>query len=79
MSITKNVPSVPLITRSGNNPNQSSGLVSTNYEENLNMYTQPPQNVISLHDFQSLALERLQVLKKIEFMHDSNASPEDIN
>ena len=77
--ITKNTPVVPQITKSGNNPNQNSGLVSTNYEENLNMYTQPPQNVISLHDFQSLALERLQVLKKIEFMHDSNASTEDIN
>ena len=36
------------------------------------MYTEPPQNIISLHEFFKLSLDRLQVLKKIEFMYDSN-------
>jgi len=36
------------------------------------MYDEAPQNVISLHEFQSIALDRLQMLRKIEFMHDSN-------
>jgi len=38
-----------------------------------NMYTEPPTNIISLHEFYKLALDRLQVLKKIEFMYDANA------
>lgn len=42
------------------------------------MYTEPPQNVISLHEFYKIALDRLQVLKKIEFMHDSSATEEAI-
>jgi hypothetical protein len=44
------------------------GQVETHYEENINMYNEPPQNVISLHEFSKMALDRLQVLKKIEFM-----------
>ncbi|CDW72196.1 dna primase large subunit [Stylonychia lemnae] len=36
------------------------------------MYVEPPENIISLHEFQKLALDRLQVLKKIEFMNDAN-------
>ena len=39
------------------------------------MYNEPPTNIISLHEFYKLALDRLQVLKKIEFMHDSNSEP----
>lgn len=46
----------------------SYGQVHTHYDENINMYNEPPQNVISLHDFSKKALDRLQVLKKIEFM-----------
>jgi len=44
------------------------GMVQTNYDENINMYNEPPQNIISLHEFYRVALDRLQVLKKIEFM-----------
>ena len=48
------------------------GMVATHYDDNINMYGQPPENIISLYEFQQLALDRLQVLKKIEFMYDSN-------
>lgn len=54
------------------------GIVMTNYDENINMYTDPPQSTISLHEFFSIALSRLQVLKKIEFMYDSNSNEEAI-
>ncbi len=48
--------------------------VPIHYDENssVSMYTEPPQNIISLHEFQKIALDRLQVLKKLEFMHDAN-------
>lgn len=36
------------------------------------MYHEPPQNIISLHEFYEKALSRLQVLKKIEFNADAN-------
>lgn len=52
--------------------------VSTNYQDNINMYNEPPQNIISLHEFSKLALDRLQVLKKIEFMYDSNSNDEQL-
>jgi hypothetical protein len=42
------------------------------------MYTEPPTNIISLHEFYKLALDRLQVLKKIEFMYDANADKDKI-
>lgn len=44
------------------------GAVFTHSHDQINMYNEPPQNVISLHEFQKLSLDRLQVLKKIEFM-----------
>ena len=44
------------------------GQVQTNYDDNINMYNDPPQNIIRLHEFSKMALDRLQVLKKIEFM-----------
>jgi len=44
------------------------GEVYTNIHEGINMYTEPPTNTISLHEFSKIALDRLQVLKKIEFM-----------
>lgn len=34
----------------------------------INLYTEPPETVISLTEFQQVALDRLQVLKKLEFM-----------
>ena len=53
--------------------------MSVNFDENcVSMYTDPPQNIISLHEFQKIALDRLQVLKKLEFMHDANESADDI-
>ena len=39
-----------------------------NARPKINMYDQPPQNVVTLHEFHSMALNRLQVLRKIEFM-----------
>ena len=47
---------------------QDEGMVKDHRDEQINMYNEPPQNVISLHEFQKLSLDRLQVLKKIEFM-----------
>jgi hypothetical protein len=44
------------------------GSVTTHSYDQINMYNEPPQNIISLHEFQKLSLDRLQVLKKIEFM-----------
>jgi hypothetical protein len=44
------------------------GMILTHQDENINMYNEPPQNIISLHEFYKIALDRLQVLKKIEFM-----------
>lgn len=44
------------------------GVVHINVKEKINMYDQHPTNVISLHEFHSVALNRLQVLRKIEFM-----------
>jgi hypothetical protein len=52
--------------------------VLTNIHDAINMYNEPPQNIISLHEFSQLALARLQVLKKIEFLYDSNAADDDI-
>ena len=47
----------------------SAGHVLIHSEDYINMYNEPPQNIISLHEFQKLSLDRLQVLKKIEFMY----------
>jgi hypothetical protein len=35
------------------------GQVQTHYDENINMYNEPPQNIISLHEFSKKALDRL--------------------
>ncbi len=37
----------------------SAGIVNTHRDEQINMYNEPPQNIISLHEFQKLALDRL--------------------
>ena len=46
------------------------GQVSINAgtREKINMYDEHPTNVISLYEFHQTALNRLQVLRKIEFM-----------
>jgi hypothetical protein len=36
------------------------------------MYNEPPQNIITLDEFMKLSFDRLQVLKMIELMFDSN-------
>ena len=42
--------------------------ITNNDFRKISMYDEPPQNVISLHEFSQLAVDRLQVLKKLEFM-----------
>ena len=54
------------------------GIVKMHTRDKINMYDQHPNNVISLHEFHSVALNRLQVLRKIEFMHDANANEAEI-
>jgi hypothetical protein len=49
--------------------NGSGNQVSLNQNrEKINMYDEPPRVTISLHEFHQIALNRLQLLKKIEFM-----------
>lgn len=57
-----------VITNKKTGYSKDSYSVATHYDENINMYNEPPQNIISLHEFSKIALNRLQVLKKIEFM-----------
>ena len=59
-----------ITARPSTNPGTTAdyGMVQTNYDENINMYNDAPLNVISLHEFSKFAVDRLQVLKKIEFM-----------
>lgn len=35
------------------------GSVMTHSHDQINMYNEPPQNIISLHEFQKLSLDRL--------------------
>lgn len=42
--------------------------ISSERREKINMYDEPPRTTISLHEFQSMSMNRLQVLRKIEFM-----------
>ncbi len=37
----------------------SAGIVYNHRDEQINMYNEPPQNIISLHEFQKLSLDRL--------------------
>jgi len=37
----------------------SAGTVNNYRDEQINMYNEPPQNIISLHEFQKLSLDRL--------------------
>jgi DNA primase large subunit len=38
----------------------------------ISFYDEPPQDVIGIHEFQHIAVSRLQVLKKIQFLYDQN-------
>jgi len=48
-------------------PNTSQAEVNPT-QEKINMYDKHPQSTISLHEFYQTALNRLQLLRKIEFM-----------
>ena len=37
-------------------------------QQKIQLYDEHPTNVISLHEFHSIALNRLQALRKLEFM-----------
>jgi|LakMenEpi03Aug12_release.lakeMendotaPanAssembly.Ray.scaffolds.fasta_scaffold310094_2 hypothetical protein len=39
-----------------------------NPKQKINMYDEHPTNTVSLYEFHQTALNRLQVLRKIEFM-----------
>ena len=49
----------------------SAGTVQINQHEQINMYNEPPQNIITLHEFMKLSFDRIQVLQKIESMFGS--------
>jgi len=38
--------------------------ISSERREKINMYDEPPRTTISLHEFQSMSMNRLQVLRK---------------
>jgi hypothetical protein len=38
----------------------------------ISFYDEPPHDVIGIYEFQSIAVSRLQVLKKIQFLYDQN-------
>ena len=46
--------------------------VAMNYRCPVQMYDNPPHNTIGIYEFQQVAISRLQVLKKIQFLYDSN-------
>ena len=54
--------------------NASSGYESIGYTQarHISFYDQPPQDVIGIYEFQNIAVSRLQVLKKIQFLYDAN-------
>ena len=45
------------------------GYTSARY---ISFYDEAPSDVIGIYEFQNIAVSRLQVLKKIQFMYDSN-------
>jgi len=55
-------------TKKVHKANDDFGSVTIHTTRGINMYDKHPTNVISLHEFHSVALNRLQVLRKIEFM-----------
>ena len=38
----------------------------------ISFYDEPPQDIIGIYEFQKTAVNRLQVLKRIQFLYDSN-------
>lgn len=54
--------------------NASTGYESIGYTQarHISFYDQPPQDVIGIYEFQNIAVSRLQVLKKIQFLYDAN-------
>jgi len=45
-----------------------SGVQIHQTREKINLFGEPPRQTISLHEFYQIALKRLQLLRKIEFM-----------
>ena len=41
-------------------------------QNSINFYDSPPHDIIGIYEFQNIAVSRLQVLKKIQFLYDSN-------
>ncbi len=42
--------------------------INAGQKEKINLYDEAPKSTISLHEFHQIALNRLQLLRKIEFM-----------
>lgn len=38
----------------------------------ISFYDEPPHDTIGIYEFQKTAVNRLQVLKRIQFLYDSN-------
>ena len=53
---------------SGLGANTTTEVTLVKPKSKINMYDEHPTNVISLYEFHQTALNRLQVLRKIEFM-----------
>jgi len=67
---TKKVSGMPGLS-AANQADYNSGKVNLHgvaERSKINMYDEHPTNTISLHEFHSIALNRLQLLRKIEFM-----------
>lgn len=43
----------------------------------ISFYDSAPKDVIGIYEFQNIAVSRLQVLKKIQFLYDSNKDGSD--
>lgn len=48
--------------------NGSVGVSLNSMDRSINLYQSHPSETISLHEFHQIALNRLQALRKIEFM-----------
>jgi len=60
------------ITNLKKNPNSEMVIDSMATKLSVSFYDEPPQETIGIYEFQSIAVSRLQVLKKIQFLYDSN-------
>ncbi len=59
-----------------NRKTQQPGEVQSNFQRSITFYDEAPQETIGIHEFHNIALSRLQVLKKIQFLYDSNKDKE---